>query len=258
MHFFFLYSRVALSSVKKLKNFFWWRIKLICWQKAILFLQPRKLQNVIFCWEEKHEKLENWIENKYRMSLSWRLGRKRRTGLKKKPGKHLPSQQVSDIQKKKKWKQQHRAQGHRNSAWWTYTDGAQAATCAGGSAGLTMGQPKLLLLQILWVLLSWAKNTSKRFSKNSCIYKSNPRHVSCSKVMAHGFWYQAESSLKGMGRTLQAAIEGKTEGKFAVDPPCLIIVFKAANDGRWMASVTLSSLVLWGQAMQWLPPAEGS
>lgn len=101
MHFFFLYSRVALSSVKKLKNFFWWRIKLICWQKAILFLQPRKLQNVIFCWEEKHEKLENWIENKYRMSLSWRLGRKRRTGLKKKPGKHLPSQQVSDIQKKK-------------------------------------------------------------------------------------------------------------------------------------------------------------
>lgn len=52
--------------------------------------------------EGKHAKLENWIENKYRMSLSWRLGRKRRTGLKEKPGKHLPSQQVSDIQKKMK------------------------------------------------------------------------------------------------------------------------------------------------------------
>lgn len=68
--------------------------------------------------------------------------------------------------------------------------------------------------------------------------------------MGHGFWYQAESSLKGMWSALQAAVEGDTEGRFAVDPPCLSIIFKTANDGRWVPLVTLSSLVLWGQAMQ--------
>lgn len=113
--------------------------------------------------EEKHEKGENWIENKYRTTLSWRLERKKRIYLKGKPGRKEISppfpKSIRHSGKKKKSKQQPRnpepllLSGEVNPR----QRQGRAAACAGVWWGLAMGQPMWSILQQLEMLWAWTK-----------------------------------------------------------------------------------------------------